>query len=378
MGRNILIISPQEWGIMHVAKHHYARCLAEGGNHVFFLEPPVFGKPWSLEIKPLDLASIQIVTFSCPIPFFLRFKFRKIYDRLIHFYIKKILKKINLKFDIVWSFESNLYSNLRIFLGKKTIYHPVDELLYNYQIKPGQNVDLVLSVTKEILSKYDHLPIQKHHIHHGLGDDFAKIAQRKMETLAFVTCKKPIKVGYIGNLLRPSIDYPILLEIIEKNEDVQFVFWGNYSGISNNLGGDYSEVKIHIEKLSSMHNVELRGAVPPSELSAQIQEADAFLICYDINKDLSNGTNYHKIMEYLSVGKIIISNNVTTFHDHPDFFAMTTSRKNNEELVSIFAEVKNEINKFNSPDLQLKRIKFALSNTYSNHIKQIISLLEGV
>lgn len=378
MGRNILIISPQKWGIMHVAKHHYARCLAEEGNYVFFLEPPIFGKPWSLEIKPLDLVSIQIVTFSCPIPFFLRFKFRKVYDLLIHFYVKKILKTINLTFDIVWSFESNLYSNLAIFSGRRTIYHPVDELLYNYQIKPGQNVDLVLSVTKEILSKYDHLPIRKHHIHHGLGEDFARIAKKRIENQNFIPCKTPIKIGYIGNLLRSSIDYPILLEIIRKNEDTKFIFWGNYSGIGNNLGGDYSEVKMYIEELLNIHNVELRGAIPPSELSTQIQEVDAFLICYNINKDLSNGTNYHKIMEYLSAGKIIISNNVTAFHDHPDFFAMTTSRNNNDELVSIFAEVKSKINKFNSQDLQIKRMQFALSNTYSNHIKQIISLLERV
>ena len=94
MDSNILIISPQKWGTMLVAKHHYARCLAEEGNLVFFLEPPIFGKPWGLEIKHLDLSSIRIVTFSCPIPFFLRFKFRKVYDRLIHFYVKKILKKI--------------------------------------------------------------------------------------------------------------------------------------------------------------------------------------------------------------------------------------------------------------------------------------------
>ena len=42
--RTILLVSPNEWGAMHVSKHHYALELAERGNRVIFLNPPRSGR----------------------------------------------------------------------------------------------------------------------------------------------------------------------------------------------------------------------------------------------------------------------------------------------------------------------------------------------
>ena len=36
--KKILLISPQSWGTMFVAKHHYAIELAKLGNEVYFFE----------------------------------------------------------------------------------------------------------------------------------------------------------------------------------------------------------------------------------------------------------------------------------------------------------------------------------------------------
>ena len=38
--KNILLISPEPWGINRVSKHHYATELAKRGNNVYYLNPP--------------------------------------------------------------------------------------------------------------------------------------------------------------------------------------------------------------------------------------------------------------------------------------------------------------------------------------------------
>ena len=49
---------------------------------------------------------------------------------------------------------------------------------------------------------------------------------------------------------------------------------------------------------------------------------DAFLICYDVEKDQSKGTNYHKVMEYLAYGRPIVSNYVSRYASDIDNFIM--------------------------------------------------------
>jgi len=96
-----------------------------------------------------------------------------------------------------------------------------------------------------------------------------------------------------------------------------------------------------------------------------------FIICYCIIRDHSKGTNYHKILEYLSTGKIVISNNITVYKDKPNFVQMPFSRENNKGLPGIFRNVLKEIDLFNEADKQLERQMFAIKNSYENQILRI-------
>ncbi len=98
---------------------------------------------------------------------------------------------------------------------------------------------------------------------------------------------------------------------------------------------------------------------------------DAFLICYDINKDQSKDTNYHKIMEYLSTGKVIISNNVTTYKNMPSLLQMTEERDNNRKLPSLFKEVIGKLAVHNSEACRHARIAYARDNMYGMQLERI-------
>ena len=371
--KTILVISPQRWGKMHVAKHHYAIELAKRGNQVIFLNPPDEGIKSAFEwYNDTGVERLQVLTYRPFFPLNLRFHLRWVYDLLMYWQVRKLLRILKEPLDVVWCFEPNLYSNLHWFRAKFNIYHPVDELFYDYQIKVGHSAHLILSVTHEILSKFARAAAPKQFIHHGLGEEFVH-AQPIFKTYPH---PEPIKVGYTGNLLRQDIDIPVFTQIIQENSAVEFHLWGAYQAQSSNFGGDlHPENARFVEFLQQASNVVLHGMVSPSVLAPAIQDMDAFLICYDIDKDQSKGTNYHKIMEYLSTGKVVVSNNVSTYLGRPDLIQMIEDRDNNENLLKLFKTVIEFIEKYNSINNQITRVEFAINNKYSDNISKIGEIL---
>ncbi len=371
--KTILVISPQRWGKMHLSKQHYALELAKLGNKVYFLNPPHKNAAEKFKIEQGNAENVQIITYKPSFPYFIRFQLRWLYDFLVRFEIRKVIKKLGHPLDIVWSFEPNLYSNLKCFKARFTIFHPVDEVIYPYQIQTGKTADIIFSVTNEILSNFDHLKIKKVHVHHGLSNYFVKEGLKQQ-----VYSNTNTRIGYIGNLLRPEIDTDTFESIITNHPNLIFEFWGTYNTKQSNIGGNFSNNRF-IEFLKIQPNVILHGPKPPPELAKCLHQMDAFLICYDVQKDQSKGTNYHKIMEYLSTGKVIISNNVTTFSKHPELIRMVLERDNNDQLPKLFKETIDNLKEYNSPKAMQTRRDFALENTYKlqiSRIEKILSQLE--
>ena len=168
----------------------------------------------------------------------------------------------------------------------------------------------------------------------------------------------------------------ILLRIILDHNEVQFECWGSYEIKDANLSGRDDEKTRHfINELKKCKNVLLHGTVPTNILAKEFGRMDAFLICYDVQKDQSHGTNYHKIIEYLGIGKVIISNNVTTYRDRPELIQMVSERDNNRNLPDLFSKVISDLAVYNEPLLVKTRIDFAKDNTYERQIERIETLL---
>lgn len=357
---------------MFVSKHHYAKELAQAGNTVYFLNPPdVAKKKAGVFIhQPEGLNNLYLVDQVLWFPYNLKFHAKGVFDLLMKRHVKNILQAISKPIDIVWSFDlGNLYSFRFFDSNAIKIFHPVDEPLTRDALRSGEGADIVFSVTQEILDKYQHLPVSRHLVNHGVGDLF-------LEPASAVAGNLPVVVGLSGNLLRNDIDRESLLQIIAGNPNLQFECWGAYQLSQTNIGGDQSEATTRfIEQLKSFPNVHLNGVLPAAELKKAYEQVSVFLICYDINKDQSKGTNYHKIMEFLSTGKTIVSNNVTTYKDRNDLVIMTKSRTDNNDLPRLFAETVVRLNEHNSEHLQQRRKAFAAENTYANQIKKIDQLL---
>jgi hypothetical protein len=370
-GKRILLISPQAWGKMFVAKHHYAVELARCGHDVYFLNPPEDRRKRFLRIeKENEHSSLFIVHHGPLFPLMLRFRFRILYDVLMKRHIRWLLQSLNQSFDIAWCFEPNLYSDLHWFGAKKNVYHPVDELFYNYQFVPGKGADLVVSVTHEILAKFKDIKGKKLFINHGISREFVNASSKNHWQK-----HSPITIGYSGNLLRTDIDFETLKKCVQQFHKARFVFWGNYQLKHSNLAGNENpEILSFVEFLKGAPNVELKGAVALNELVREYERADIFIICYDIKRDQSHGTNYHKVMEFLSTGKVIVSNNITTYNGS-NLFRMCSSRTSNDEFVGLLGDTIENCEDYNAEELQKARKEFAAKNAYKNHILEIESNL---
>ena len=377
--KNILLISPNPWGGMKVSKHHYAQHLAGLGYIVFFLNPPTYCYRFNTRVFILEsnLPGLKIIEVERNILFyFLRFKNLFLYSKLIKCSINKIISRIPVEIDIVWSFESNLYDNLRLFKSQYTIFHAVDNLISDWQKKPSMSADLNIAVSKSILNELKNAASRTLFINHGINSSLQEFANNKLQEIKSNVIHEKfasvIKIGFSGNLLRSNLDYLFLTICITNYPDFEFVFIGNYDVEDSNLGASENKELIEfIAFLKKRDNVRLHGVVDSSVMPHILDECDVLLVPIKKTK-YYDGSNSHKILEYLSTGKVIVSYWVETYSNNNLLVMTEMNDDKSESLLRVFENVVAELDRYNKRELMEERLKFALKNTYDTNITLIL------
>lgn len=374
--KTILILSPQRWGNMLLSKHHYAIELAKRNNIIYFLNPPEQSGDQQGNLFDITeqaaYPNLFLINHHLNFPYRMRFRLPGLFHWLMGFHIKRVLKLISRPVDIVWSFDLNNLYPLRLFDNVKLkIFHPVDLPLNPTAIDAARGAHIIFSIATEILDQYGAFQVPRHFIGHGVSEDFLRPASLGYKS------NGQIHIGVSGNLLRTDIDRSTLLKIVIENPSLIFDFWGSYKPDQTNIGGgDDEDTRKFIEFLHSCPNVRLHGVISSHDLALAFRKTDAFLICYDVLKDQSRGTNYHKVMEYLSTGKVIISNNITTYNGKPELVQMVEERTNNNHLPDLFARIAQRLPEFNTRELITKRVEYARLNSYTLQLDRIESLIK--
>lgn len=372
-GRRILLLSPDRWGSMHVSKHHYARALVDRGNEVFFLEPPKTGAARSVEVRrDAEVQSLHVVSHAAFLPLFLRFKARRAYEILLRRHVASLSKAVG-KIDVVWCFDSNGYSDLRWFEGVVRIYHPVDQVAAGpHPRRLARSADIILSVAREILASFDGVATPRYLLNHGLGTDFVARALNRRSYTRNSTAK--ITVGYVGNLFKLQLDRPCFRQLIEEHPEVQFHIWSPTSLSESNVAGyPTGEALAFVHYLQMQPNVTLRGLVPPARLAWEIEDIDAFVYLNDIRSDQNQGSNSHKILEYLSTGRVVIASKTSMYADSGLLEMLPTT--DNADFPALFSSSIARLDELNAPERQQQRIAFSLDNTYERQVQRIEDIL---
>jgi len=367
--KNIIILSPEKWGVIKLSKHEYAIKLANNGNNVFFTF--IDKKTKGIVVEKTEINNLFLIKFK---PGFIKLKswWRWLFDKIMNQYISQILKIINCKIDILWCFDYKFYSNLDKFSADYVIYHPVDVIKADYQVKPATKADVILSVSHSILKSFDKINVPKYFINHGLSNEFEQLAKKNLR--GDYKPAEILKSGFWGNLMLNFISFETYYAIIKKYPDIEFHFWGPYKLEQSNIGGYKSkEIDEFILFLQQQKNVFLHNAKTKTELVRQIADIDIFTVFYSQNKYYDR-SNSHKILEYLSTGKVIVSNEFDVYRDFHNIILMTN---NYNEQIDLFSKAVNNINFYNKPEMMRKRIELALNYTYSKQIQKIEHLTNG-
>lgn len=362
--KSIIILSPEDWGKSQLSKHLYAKELSKN-NTIYFLHTiPHTHQPHFIETQIVE-QNITLIHLKNVVrginklpPFLIDIQNKQI--------IKKLLKIIDKRIDVVWSFDQSKFQNLRQFNASIKIFHPVDyiETASPYLTRIANSADVVLSVSHAILDEID-TTTPKHFINHGLDNIF--VQKNDIEKRPDFIPENKINVGYVGNLQIKLMDWEALTNTIKLNPDVNFVFIGPDK--NSNIGG--SKTFEQLDVIKSLKNTYFTGTMTKEELQRTLCFFDAFLISYDHKKFPIQVSNSHKILEYLSTGKVIISNCISTYNDS-DLIEFVSD--NNLLPNKLTAVIKN-LTKFNHQEKIEARIKFAKDNLYPKQIARIETLL---
>jgi len=354
--KNIILISPESWGINYLSKHHYALSLAQSGHRVWFINPP--GSSEKLQINEIEtnlfvVSYMPILRGKNKMPGFLSRYFHKIE-------IKKILKTTS-KPDIVWSFDPYVFQWLDDFGANIKIYHQVDAMNNDRLIKIiAQQADFVFSTAESILNKLKPFNRNCYKIPHGCH--FKDKLYR--DFTPGIPGKNKIKACYVGNFYK-VLDMDTILILINQNPDVDFIFIGPTE--KSNLGSEVLE-KTYIEALAKKSNAFLMGPIPAQDLHYYLELMDINFAVYKEKQ-----MNSHKIMGYLYSGKVSLSTPLVEYESSE----LLLQSKSNEDFPDLFRSVKQNLTHFNSHKKVTERRAYALEHSYDkllNRIEKIINL----
>lgn len=359
--KTIFVLSPQSWRHIKLSKHHYASELAKN-NTVVFVGPPVTGRSFSCR-KEYNSKKLIILSYSLPLPSWLKFKWPLLYKFVLRSRLKHILLKSFGHADYCIDFGCyQQFDDVGFVLADYKIFFPVDDFAV---LRPdSRGCDIVFTVSENIQRKFP--AGTAHFINHGLSYEFVE-GYKRFPFTSKSALETRVKVAYAGNLFLRFLDTEILMSIIARFENVDFHFFGST---------DFSpEVRWQWEWnefLRTRKNVFLRGAVSTVELVKEYSDMDAFLLCYKPDYKDYHAENSHKVLEYLSTGKVLVSTYLSIYKNSSLFVMSAQDR--NQDLIDLFAMVVERLSDFNDETQMFLRRDFALQNTYAKQIERMLKI----
>lgn len=292
-----------------------------------------------------------------------------IVSSLFSFSIKKILKRLNIKDFIIWSFNPMNVSWLDF---KKTkIFTAIDDWslhpIYRDKVKKlnknysliDKNVNYVFTVSDELKNKFNnkacyYIPNAVDFDHFYLSADNKEKWFNTIKEDQFSSIKRPI-IGYVG-VIQERFNIELFEYLLKNNPNCSFVIIGH---VWVNM-----EKKLELLK-QEYNNLYLCGPIDYKIMPYYMNQFDIGLIPHHVNK-FTASMNPLKIYEYLSCGVPVISTVLAyTELDNLIYYA-TDKVKFNDHINNI---LQTKIDKSGM-------ITAAKQETWSKRIQRIFDLIK--
>jgi hypothetical protein len=100
---------------------------------------------------------------------------------------------------------------------------------------------------------------------------------------------------------------------------------------------------------------------------------DILLVCYKPDYKNYHGENTHKMLEYLSTGRLVVATYISYYRQFD--FLMMAEKDRNEAVVGMLKLAKQNAGILNNPERSKKQTQFALVNTYANRCQELFQLI---
>lgn len=379
----ILIISPNFWGDIHLTKHSYALEISKLGANVYFLNPPSRNFKGYLKSKKIN-KNLTIINYKLHIPGRLKFFFPKFYYIYMKYVIKRIEKFIEKEIYVTLDFSTDLIFSIKgkenYFKAKYNIFFPVDNVSKDYKIFSKNIADYYFSISENILSPIDKNGIKSFNLGHCLSGELCdKNILTNISKKNYDDKRNKVVVGYVGNLFMNNINFDALIKLINSRSDISFHFIGphNMDMACNNLGVQIDNTHI-IEKIKKLKNTVFHGFKVKSEVIKISKNFDAMIVSYyQVSRNVNAPVNSHKILEYLALGKIVISNHFDDYNNiNNKYIFMPEKNHNTDDYLNKFNQIIKDLSFHNELKFQKKRISFAQKNTYKLNTKIIFKSIK--
>ncbi len=349
--KNVLILSPEPWGENLLSKHHIAATLAELGSRIWFISPFVNNACRSVKSPHKNIKLIVFRNFTG-----LNHLYAPIARLLARMEVAKLCKQIDQPIDVVWSFDPHRFQFLQLFKAGLAIYHPVDNHYTKLESRVVKEADLVVSNSQETLSRLKHK--HKYKLGHGIASYFFAPSGDVQ-----IPGNYKVKIGYVGNLANRFFDFDLFLKLVKSHPDIGFYAIGprHSSNLAQvNYTFDWS-------MLDGQPNFFWLGQKGSASLPSYLRRMNILLVLYKSDRH-GITVNSHKILEYLSSGKLIIT------PSHPENEALKTLILQVDSLDDIeenFNYALENLERFLSTEICAARIEKALTWTYLNRLKEM-------
>lgn len=347
--KNILIVSPEQWTHMFVSKHHYAIQLARRNNKVFFLNPP--SRQNSVQLT--DHENLRVINYK---GFWKGIRYFPKFLRLINQYevFREIERIAQVKFDIIWSFDNSVFFDFDALPTEVLKISHIVDLSQDFNTpRSSSTANICFGVIPKIVERHRAYNSNSYLIKHGVN------IYENTETAIKLPGINHKKVLYFGNLAMPYLDWELFFKASMIFKEVDFVL----------LGSNHNNIPYSLPS-----NVHLLESVDSKELIYYMHAADILILFYE--STYSDEYAFpHKLMEYLSSGKPIVS---TFLSNCSDEFQLINMSSNHEEWIDLLRAQIDESVKEESFGLKEKRMAFAFNNTYEKQIQRIENIIDSL
>jgi len=329
---------------------------------------------WLTRKKARGLRKIEgsgnLFVYTPPLGFHLGHKFPFLYKMnyvFLSYFIRKVIKRLELQNVVVFTevpFSTPLIRRIKTLLS---IYYIIDEpkafegtaisKVVKAEDELLKDVDLVFAVSNEIVLDKMNQHKKCFEIRNGIDmDRFSKsnIYNPEIELL-FKSFERPI-IGFIG--------------VIKEWVDLELI-----SYISDNIGsgtlvmvGPVDAGRVNIGDLKKKKNVQFLGSQSGEKIPSMINQFDICLIPF-IKNELTKNADPLKLYEYLALGKIVVSTNISSYYESlKDLVYVANSQK------EFLFFVRNSLN-LETKEKMLNRIRFAENCSLQNRWQEMKNII---